>query len=411
MNAEIIAVGSELLLGQIANTNGQYISERLAELGINVFFHTVVGDNASRLEDSIKIAKGRADLVILTGGLGPTMDDLTKETISSLLSTPLVYDEESLTYIENYFKVTNREMTENNKKQALVLEGAQILKNDHGMAPGMALKKEGTTYILLPGPPKEMKPMFHSYAVPFLSNAKNEGMIVSRVLRFFGIGESILETKVQDLIDAQTNPTIAPLAGDGEVTLRLTAKCATEKEAQEKMDVVEMEIRARVGEYLYGYGTEGLPQVTVKALKKGNITVASAESLTGGLFAKEITAISGASEIYKSGYITYTNEAKQSLLNVSEETIRKHGAVSRECAKEMAEQARLILKSDYGISFTGVAGPEPSEGKKPGTVYIGIASEKGTDVYELNLSGTRNAIQVRSVKYGLFYLGKMIGAF
>lgn len=259
MNAEIIAVGSELLLGQIANTNAQFLSKQLAEIGINVYYHTVVGDNPARLADVIKISQSRSDLIIFTGGLGPTKDDLTKETIAKMLDKQLVFDEDALHSIEDYFKRTNRHMTENNKKQALVIDGSTILPNDHGMAPGMALEVNKITYMLFPGPPKELNPMFLSYGAPFLLESLGVvERIESRVLRFFGIGESQLETELEDLIDNQTNPTIAPLAGDGEVTIRLTAKHSSLEAANQLLDETEAEILKRVGPFLYGYDSTSL---------------------------------------------------------------------------------------------------------------------------------------------------------
>jgi nicotinamide-nucleotide amidase len=296
MNAEIIAVGSELLLGQIVNTNARFLSSQLAELGINVFFHTVVGDNTDRLKTAVEIAEKRSDLLIFTGGLGPTKDDLTKETIARHLGCELVFDQEALTSIEGYFKKTNRTMTENNRKQALVFKGAHVLANDHGMAPGMMLSVNNHFYMLLPGPPKEMEPMFLTYGRKVLeAQKKTEEKIVSRVLRFFGIGEAQLETEIEDLIDSQSNPTIAPLAADGEVTLRLTAKHSDEAIAVSLLDQIETDIRLRVGKFMYGYGNTSLTEELVKVLKARNLTVSAAESLTGGMFQQEITAIPGTS--------------------------------------------------------------------------------------------------------------------
>ncbi|UZJ77103.1 competence/damage-inducible protein A [Fictibacillus sp. KU28468] len=405
MNAEIIAVGSELLLGQIANTNAKFISAELADLGINVFYHSVVGDNPKRLESVIKTAQSRSNLLIFTGGLGPTKDDLTKETIATVLVKNLVYDQEAMDHIEMYYKRTGRVMSENNRKQALVLEGSEILPNKHGMAPGMALHEDGLSYILLPGPPKEMQPMFSSFAVPYLSGRlPGKEPIVSRVLRFFGIGESLLEATLQDIIDQQSNPTVAPLAGNHEVTLRLSAKFLDNKIAQEQLDVLEGKIRERVGEFLYGYGDDSLQKAATEQLKDKKLTVSSAESLTGGWFGKQITDMPGSSEIFKGSVVCYTNEIKEQLLGVSHELLVSEGAVSENCAKQMAEKVRNLTGSDIGISFTGVAGPGPSENKEAGTVFIGLADETGTEVYPLALSGSRTAVRERSVMYGLFYL-------
>jgi nicotinamide-nucleotide amidase len=402
MNAEIIAVGSELLLGQIVNTNARFLSRQLAELGINVFYHTVVGDNPDRLKSAIKIAQERAELIIFTGGLGPTKDDLTKDTIAWELGKKLILDEQAMMSIELYFKKTNRVMTENNRKQALVIEGSVILKNENGMAPGMFLTTANHKYMLLPGPPSEMEPMFIKYGQAAIAGIYgNQAKIESRVLRFFGIGEAALEAKIDDLIDQQSNPTIAPLAGDGEVTLRLTAKADANSTAQALIDNVEAEIMARVGEFFYGYGETSLILELSKLLKSRDLTISAAESLTGGMFQQELTSISGASSLFNGGIICYSNEAKIGLVKVRPEIIENHGAVSKECAEELAVNISSIAKSDIGISFTGVAGPDSLEGHQAGTVFIGVHI-KGQPVYveKLALSGSRAAIRSRSVKFG-----------
>lgn len=410
MNAEIIAVGSELLLGQIVNTNARFLSQQLAGLGIDVYFHTVVGDNPDRLKSAIETAEQRSSIIIFTGGLGPTKDDLTKETIARHLGKQLVMDDAALAGIELYFKRTNRQMTENNRKQALILEGSHVLPNDHGMAPGMVLRKGSHIYMLLPGPPKEMEPMFSHYGSKTLSSLVGSNYkLVSRVLRFFGIGEAALETEILDLIDAQNNPTIAPLAGDGEVTLRLTAKHVDEAVAVSMLDEVENKIKQRVGEFLYGYDNTSLLAELTKLLKEKNLTITAAESLTGGLFQQEITSISGASTVFKGGVVCYSNEVKAQILQVKQETLVKHGAVSEPCAQELADNAARLFGTDIGISFTGVAGPDELEGKPVGTVYIGI-SVKGrpTIVKKLTMGGTREANRSRAVKFGCYYLIKIL---
>ncbi|EKN65367.1 competence damage-inducible protein A [Neobacillus bataviensis LMG 21833] len=406
INAEIIAVGSELLLGQIVNTNARFLSQQLASLGINVFFHTVVGDNHDRLKTAIEIAENRANMIIFTGGLGPTKDDLTKETIARHIGKELIMDQTALESIELYFKRTNRVMTENNRKQALVLEGSHILPNDHGMAPGMVVDSGSHIYVLLPGPPKEMEPMFLQYGCQALSSKnKSKEKIVSRVLRFFGIGEAALETEIIDIIDSQSNPTIAPLAGDGEVTLRLTAKHVDEAVAQTMLDEVEKTINQRVGEFFYGYDNTSLLAELTKSLKERKLTITAAESLTGGLFQQELTSIAGASSVFKGGIVCYSNEVKQHILQVKPEILEKHGAVSEQCAKELAENAARLLESDIGISFTGVAGPDEVEGKPVGTVYIGIAIKgRPTVVEKMILAGTREANRNRSVKFGCYFI-------
>ncbi|MEH7010676.1 competence/damage-inducible protein A [Neobacillus niacini] len=408
MNAEIIAVGSELLLGQIVNSNARFISQQLAGLGINVFFHTVVGDNPDRLRSAIEIAEKRSNLIIFTGGLGPTKDDLTKETIARHLGKKLVMDQEALESIELFFKQTQRIMTENNRKQALVLEGSTILPNHHGMAPGMMVGNDNCIYMLLPGPPKEMEPMFLQFGTAALSKqVKTDEKIVSRVLRFFGIGEAALETEIDELIEHQSNPTIAPLAADGECTLRLTAKHQDMQIAQVMLDEVEAKINSRVGQFLYGYDNTTLAAELMKVLKEKNLTITAAESLTGGLFQQELTSFPGASSVLKGGVVCYTNEVKEKVLGVKKETIEKYGVVSPECARELAEKVSALVPADIGISFTGVAGPDELEGKSVGTVYIGISIRgKQTVVEKLALGGSREANRSRSVKYGCYYLIK-----
>ncbi|MFK3938763.1 competence/damage-inducible protein A [Alkalihalobacillus sp. NPDC078783] len=404
MNAEILAVGSELLLGQILNTNAQYLSKQLAELGIDVYVHTVVGDNEKRLTESLELAANRADLVILTGGLGPTKDDLTKETAATFCGRTLVHDEEALRSIESYFEKRNREMTPNNRKQALVIEGSTVLKNHTGMAPGMYVESDKCKLVLMPGPPRELQPMFELELKRLLLDGSGTA-ITSRVLRYFGIGESQLETDLEDLIDAQTNPTIAPLAGNGEVKLRLTVKHSDETEAKRLLDETEASIQTRVGEYFYGYGEIGLMEQLSIQLKEAKLTLSAAESFTGGLFSSGLTSYKGASSIFVGGISAYSSNVKEDILQVSNETIKQSGVVSESCAQVMASSVQKMFKSDIGVSFTGVAGPDPQEGKEPGTVFIGISGPDSKEtVYPLQLSGNRQAIRERAVKYCCFYL-------
>ena len=400
MNAEIIAVGSELLLGQITNTNARYISSQLAELGINVYYHTVVGDNADRLKDAIQLAESRADLIIFSGGLGPTKDDLTKETIAHHLQTQLVMDDEAMISIEAFFKRINRPMTDNNKKQALVLENCQVLANHNGMAPGMFYSNLDKIYILLPGPPKEMEPMFQLEAKPLLAKWLNQGeVIVSHVLRFYGIGEAELETKIQDLLDVQSNPTIAPLASDGEVMLRITAKASTDQEAKALISQIEQLLMDRVGTYLYGYNDDSLASRTVEVLQEKNWTISAAESLTAGLFQSELAAIPGASAVLIGGMVTYSTESKIKQLGISQEIIEGHGVVSEECAVAMAMRIKEAFNTDIGVGLTGEAGPSSLEGKPAGTIWIAIAFPNGiVKSHELHLSDMRNTNRLRVVK-------------
>ncbi|WKA49713.1 competence/damage-inducible protein A [Planococcus liqunii] len=405
MNAEIIAVGSELLLGQITNSNARFLSSHLAELGINVYYHTVVGDNAGRLEDVIQIAEERADLIIFTGGLGPTKDDLTKETIARHLGTTLEMNEEALESIVAFFERAGRIMTENNKKQALVLKDSDVLVNNHGMAPGMLYPKDGRVYILLPGPPKEMEPMFQFEAKPKLARLLNQAdVILSHVLRFYGIGEAELEDRLQDLLDRQTNPTIAPLASDGEVMLRLTAKTNSEEQAWELINEAKTEILERVGQYLYGYDNDSLASKTIELLKEQSKTISAAESLTAGLFQSELAAVAGASAVLTGGVIAYNEEMKIEQLGIAPELLKESGVVSEETAIAMAEAVRRKFDTDIAVGLTGAAGPDAHGDQPAGTVWIGIATADGTNAYRLQLSGMRNTNRLRAVKLALSYI-------
>lgn len=303
-------------------------------------------------------------------------------------------------------------MTENNKKQAVIIEGSRVLENKSGMAPGMALTSGGQTYMLFPGPPRELEPMFRNDGKTYLQQQLHTGgeHIISRVLRFFDIGESQLETELLDLIESQTNPTLAPLAGTGEVTLRLTAKSPSADEARPLLDRLETSILQRIGSYFYGYGETTLAKETFNTLTSHNLTLACAESLSGGRFAGELTDVAGASSVFKGGVVCYTNEIKENVLRVPAEVLQTDGAVSEACARILAENARDLANADLGISFTGVAGPDPSEGKEVGTVYIGIADKQSSEVYPLTLAGGRRRIRMQSAHYGFFYLIKQLRA-
>ncbi|MFC7372242.1 competence/damage-inducible protein A [Fictibacillus iocasae] len=410
MKTEIIAVGTELLLGQIANTNAQFLSAELASAGFHVYHHTTVGDNPDRLLEVMKQASSRSECIIITGGLGPTKDDLTKETAAACIGRKLVYDHRSLDDILNHYKITGKEMSENNKKQALILEGSLVLPNDFGMAPGMVTEAENKTWMLLPGPPSELKPMFRQYGLPALLQKGGKEPVRSRVLRFFGIGESMLEAKLADLIENQTNPTIAPLAGDFEVTLRLSASFYSTEEAERALDETEQRILERAGEFFYGYDDSTLEEQLLKSLQQTATSLSAAESLTGGWFGKSVTDVPGASKSFMGSVVVYNNNMKEKLLGVKAETIQKHGAVSAECAAEMAEAVRQKTGSGFGISFTGAAGPDGDGHAKPGTVYIAISSPQQTDVLPLQLAGSRNRIRALAVKHGLFALHKRIVA-
>lgn len=406
MNAEIIAVGSELLLGQITNTNARFISGQLSELGINVYYHTVVGDNQARLIEAIRIAEQRADLIIFSGGLGPTKDDLTKETIAKHLGRELVMDDVALQAIEQFFNKQNRTMTANNRKQALVLADCDVLTNHHGMAPGMLLKEASRFYMLLPGPPKELEPMFQFEAKPRLAALMNAGgVIVSHVLRFYGIGEAELEVRVQHILDEQTNPTVAPLTSDGEVTLRITAKADTEHEAYLLIEEKKREILALVGEYHYGVNDDSLASKLVDMLLENKLTIAAAESLTAGLFQSELAEIPGVSSVLVGGVVTYTEQAKTEQLGISAHVIDQYGVVSSECASEMALKVREKFGTNIGVGLTGVAGPGNHDGEPAGTVWVGISiADNPPLTYRLQLSGSRNTNRLRAVKFTFSYL-------
>lgn len=412
MHAEVISVGTEILLGQITDTNSTFISQRLAELGIDVYFKTVVGDNEKRLLQALEIASGRSDMVILSGGLGPTKDDLTKQTVAKFLNCGLLTDKNALEYIEEYYRQNNRKMTDNNLLQAKYLEGSVSLPNESSMAVGSYYQNQnGPDFILLPGPPSEMRPMFDKEAMPRLKkNYAKEHLLFSRVLRFYGIGESQLVTELDDLINGQTNPTIAPYAKVGEVTLRLTAQADSKESAKEILDETEQVISKRVGQYLYGYGDDNsLPKVVVEKLKQRGLTVSASESLTGGSFQKAVTDIAGSSQIFPGGFVTYSASAKENLLNIPKKIIIENGVVSEATAKWMAERTRIKMDTDFGVSFTGVAGPDTLEGNPAGTVWIGI-SQRGrqTAAFEYHFYGDRDAVRVRSVLAGFDLINKKL---
>lgn len=379
MNCELISVGTEILLGDILNTNVQYLSKALATLGIGVTHHSTVGDNKQRLLDTLATAFTRCDAVILTGGLGPTPDDLTKETCTEYFGKGLYLDDKILEEIEGYFKLKNIVMPESNKKQALVPEGSIILENNNGTAPGFIMEKDGKIIVILPGPPKEMVPMYHESVEPYLRKFTNE-VILSKNIRTFGIGESAMSELVEDLLDG-SNPTVAPYAKSGEALLRVTAKAESEKDAEKLMDPVIDEIKFRLGNYIYGIDCNSIEEETAKLLMERKQTVAFAESCTGGLCAKRLTDIPGTSEIFHCGIVSYSNDIKMKVLGIKEETIEKYTEVSAECAKEMADGVRLLADADYGVSITGYAGPGDEE--EVGLIYIGVSSQKETRAIKL----------------------------
>ncbi|NLC69128.1 MAG: competence/damage-inducible protein A, partial [Clostridiaceae bacterium] len=341
MNAEIVAIGTELLLGQIVNTNAQYISQRLPEVGVNVYFHSVVGDNPERLKRCLSIAMERSDVIITTGGLGPTNDDITKETIARLLGKELVLHEDILEEIKVFFKRHNREMTQNNIKQAYLPEGSIVIRNRNGTAPGCIAESNGKVFILLPGPPSEMRPMFEESVLPYFME-KSGHLLVSRYIRIFGIGESQVENRIIDIIESQTNPTIAPYAKEGEVMLRVTARCGRGEEPGKLLDSVVDKIRERLGDAVYSIENEELEEVVANLLIYNNITISIAESCTGGLISKKLTDMAGISKVFEGSVISYSNDLKINMLGVNKDTLERYGAVSSQTAIEMANGIRDI---------------------------------------------------------------------
>jgi len=393
MNAEILAVGTELLMGQITNTNAQYISSRLPDVGVNVYYHSVVGDNPERLKECLKIAFDRSDVVIMTGGLGPTQDDLTKETVAGILNRQLVLHEESFNIMKSFFEKLSRTMTSNNVKQAYLPENSIIIKNRNGTAPGCIIEEGNKVVIMLPGPPTEMKPMFEDYVIPYFQSRAGH-KLVSKYIRIFGLGESAMEDKLLDIIKGQTNPTIAPYAKEGEVTLRITARY--EKESEEKDIITPFidEIIKRLGDTVYSTQDKNLEEVAGEMLIKKGISISIAESCTGGLVSATLTDIPGISKVFDRGIVSYSNRAKNEMLEVSDDTLKMYGAVSKETALEMAAGVRKIGNTDLGLGITGIAGPGGGTEDKPvGLVYVALADKDSVQYKELKLWGSRRRIR------------------
>lgn len=401
MKAEIIAVGTEILTGQITNTNAQFLSEKFAELGIDVYFQTAVGDNEARLLSVLEYASKRSELIVLCGGLGPTEDDLTKQTLAKFLGKNLVFDNLANQKLNDFFATRPQHTrTPNNERQAQIIEGSDPLQNPAGLAVGGVIESNGVTYVVLPGPPSELKPMVNQELIPLLT--RNHSQLYSRVLRFFGIGESQLVTVLADQIAQQTDPTIAPYAKTGEVTLRLSTKALSSAEADQKLDRLEKQIRQKktldgqaLSDFIYGYGEDNsLAHEAFKLLREKKKTITAAESLTAGLFQASLADFPGASNIFKGGFVTYSIEEKAKMLGISLSDLEAHGVVSSFAAEKMAEGARQQTQSDYGISLTGVAGPESLEGHPAGTVFIGIASPSGVRSIKVRIGGrTRSDVR------------------
>lgn len=408
MKAEIIAVGTELLLGQVVNTNATFLSEELASLGIDVFYHSVVGDNPNRLEELLTIADKRSDLIVLCGGLGPTDDDLTKQVTARHVGQELVRDEPGYHQLKAFFENSQRRMTENNLRQTLVFKDGVSLPNPNGLAIGIFYQTAATSYLLLPGPPSELQAMFLTHAKPLLlEQFPQEEVLLSRVLRYYGIGESALVTELADLIENQVNPTIAPYAKPNEVTLRLTVKTADEAQGIKQLDALEETVQARVGAYFYGYGEQNsLAETVVELLIEKKKTVTAAESLTAGLFQATLGGIPGVSEVFPGGFVTYSAAIKSKLLGIDPGLLESYGTVSQECAEAMAVYARKQAETDYAVAFTGVAGPDELEGQPKGTVWIALASDKGVSSQLYHFNRDRAYIRYSAVMAGLNQIRK-----
>ena len=398
---EILSVGTELLLGNIVNLDAQILSQGLSELGLNVYWHTVVGDNPQRAREAVAIAKERADIIITTGGLGPTCDDLTKNVLAEAFGKKLVFDEGSAQRIRSYFTRTRRPMTENNLQQAMLPEGCTVLDNDWGTAPGCAFSADGCHVVMLPGPPSECRPMFRYRAMPYLQGL-SEGLILSHTLKLFGIGESAMEAQLREQMNAMTNPTLAPYAKEGECELRVTAKAATEEEAQALLRPTVEQVKALFGSKVYGVDVSSLEEVVLAGLQARGLTLGVAESCTGGLMAKRLTDIPGASRSFKGGVVSYTNEVKAGVLGVPQHLLDQFGAVSAEVALAMAQGARAVLGCDVALSSTGVAGPDRDEwDNEVGTMFVAIATPEGSHVRPLKLGNrpVRERLRIQTASH------------
>ena len=409
--AELIAVGTELLLGNIANTDAQMLSKELSALGINVYYHTVVGDNPQRLQSAVEIARTRSDLIITTGGLGPTCDDLTKNVLAECFGKKLVFNREAALRMEAYFKKLHPEsgkMTENNYQQAYLPEGCVPFQNDWGTAPGCGFESDGVRVIMLPGPPSECGPMFRERAVPYLQDW-TDGVILSRTLRIFGMGESAVEDQLREHMNAMKNPTLAPYAKEGEVELRLTARAEDEETARALMAPAEAALIKRFGDLVYGVDVPSLEAVCLELLKEKGLTVSVAESCTGGLLAQRFTDLPGASAAFKGGVVSYWSQVKHDVLGVPNDLLFQYGAVSDPVARAMAEGVRTLMGSDLALSVTGVAGPDSDERGNPvGLVYVAVAGQGETYVRVVHAAGPRNRVRTVAASHALDLLRRRL---
>ena len=402
MTAEIICVGTEILLGNIVNTNAAYLAEQLAGLGISCYYQTVVGDNGERLMETLELAAKRSEVIILSGGLGPTQDDLTKETVAKFCGKKLLMDEKSKKQIAEYFEKRKMKPTGNNWKQAMVPEGARVFENHNGTAPGMAVETNKNKFILLPGPPEELRLMFEESVAPYLKE-QSPFVILSQTVKTCGLSESAVEEQLRDLIDKQTNPTIATYAKTGEVHVRVTAKADSQKEASKLIKPMVKELKSRFGNDIYSTD-DGvtLEKALADLLQSAGLTISCAESCTGGLISATLINVPGISELYKAGFVTYANKAKRKLLGVKKGTLEKYGAVSSQTAQEMVKGLLAETKTDVGIAVTGIAGPDGGTKEKPvGLVYISCNVKGKITVKECHFNGTREKIRRASVTTAL----------
>ncbi|AQS07758.1 competence/damage-inducible protein A [Clostridium beijerinckii] len=408
MKAEIIAIGTEILLGDIINSNAQYLAQELAALGIDMYYQQVVGDNEIRIMHAFDEAYSRSDIIITTGGLGPTDDDITKEVAAKYFNKKLIQDENSIKKIRDYFKFRERAMTQNNLKQGLIPEGATVINNNNGTAPGVIIEDDNKIMIILPGPPKEMKPMFEESVKPYLQE-KSDSILVSRVVKILGIGESAVAEEIKDLIDAQTNPTIAPYAKDVGVMLRITAKAETKDEAIKLIEPIEEEIKNRLGDNVYATEDINIEEVVARLLIEKKLTISTAESCTGGMIASYLINYPGISEVFLEGAVTYSNEAKHNRLGVNNDILNKYGAVSEETAREMAIGIAKTANTDVSIVTTGIAGPEGGTLEKPvGLVFIGVYVQGKVTIQKCLFKGDRNKVRLQATITGLDMLRRIL---
>lgn len=409
MTVEIIAVGTEILLGNIVNTNAAYLAEKCAGLGLSCYHQDVVGDNEERLSETIRLALTRADIILLSGGLGPTQDDLTKEVAAKVMGKELYLHEPSKEAIRQFFAERNMEITENNWKQAMVPEGCIVVENPGGTAPGIIIAENGKHVVLMPGPPGELIPMFERSIMPYLAGLTT-GVIYSQTVKICGVGESKAESMVEDLVNAQDNPTIATYAKTGEVHLRVTATAPDEKEAKKLVKPMVKELKGRFGNHVYTTDSEvTLEKAVVDLLMANKLTACTVESCTGGMLSARLINVPGVSEVFKSGYVTYSNKSKRKLLGIKKNILMKHGAVSEQIAKEMAKTAATLARTDVSVSTTGIAGPDGGTPDKPvGLVYIGCNVCGRVTVKECHFHGTREKIRESTVSAALSLMRECI---